>query len=92
MPDVVLTGVQARSPCVYVSKRGDTVHYVGVSRVGIARALTRQRDYLDEIFPTDALEVYLMPGADSVALHAREWGRVVDGATDGATAAGRRSC
>mgnify|MGYP001415119379 CR=1 FL=1 len=59
MPDFVLTGVHARSPCVYVSKRGDTVLYVGVSRFGIARALTRQHDYLNEILPTDALEVYL---------------------------------
>jgi len=59
MPDFVLTGVHARSPCVDVSKRGDTVLHVEVSRSGIARALTRQHDYLNEILPADALEVYL---------------------------------
>jgi len=71
MPDFVLTGVQARCPCVYVWKRHDTVLYVGVSRYGMARALIRH-DYLSEMLPTDALDVYLMPGADSVALHKRK--------------------
>jgi hypothetical protein len=72
---LVLSGATCllyQTPLLYVWRRGQDVLYVGMSRGGVSRPLSRSHDRIKAIAPADTLELLLRPYACTMGLLSEE--------------------